>query len=405
MTLSSDRPAFRALERAWLRRAITRVEPVLWIEFAALAALASAFLFWQSHIRLASYAHDRGVPAATLRLAAQFGVLALIGASQAGARHLVRLRASAGSPPWLALPLPEAELGRHLAELSRLQARWLYVPAAAFLVAALGVLPPASIALLAVSLVAVFELATTAACAIALAGSAARTPRRAGSGPLASVLAHAARAGAARRLAPATWGRAHAAVALWRNDSRLAWRVPATRRRAATAALAAVLSWAAWRAPIDPRAAHLLAFALGLVAAATVAEWLIATIGADPADVLRGLPIGVGAAWGARMGWALLAASTLVIGHALAARAVEPGPLRFFLVSLGASSVAIATLGINYGTSLYPRVEQAQRILALSLGVSMAASLMVPLMGWIVLLTAVLHSSRRVARWRRAEER
>jgi hypothetical protein len=35
----------------------------------------------------------------------------------------------------------------------------------------------------------------------------------------------------------------------------------------------------------------------------------------------------------------------------------------------------------------------------------MAASLMVPLMGWIVLITAVLHSLRRVHRWTGAEER
>ncbi|MEO5617399.1 MAG: hypothetical protein ABIS67_06480, partial [Candidatus Eisenbacteria bacterium] len=72
---------------------------------------------------------------------------------------------------------------------------------------------------------------------------------------------------------------------------------------------------------------------------------------------------------------------------------------------VGLASLAITMLGVNYGISLYPRAEQAQRVLALSLGLSMAASLMVPLMGWIVLLTAVLHSSRRVARWSRAEER
>lgn len=407
MTASSAhfRSAFRALEHAWVRRAIARVEPVLWLEIGAIALLAGGFLFWRVHIGLASLAHDRGIAAAAGQLALLLGALVLGGAAQAGARHSVRLRASDESPPWLALPIPESALAAHLAAMSRIQARWIAAAAAAILVAAAGVLPATWIALLAVGFLATHELAGHAACALALRFVAATSARRVGLAPIVRVLADAARGGAVRRLPAARWRSMPAGVALWRNDLRLALRVRATRRRAFIAALAIAASFAAWRAPMDPRAAHLLAFALAMFAAATVAEWLIAAIGADPADVLRTLPLGLGAAWGARVAWAALAAIVLVVGHALAARAVEPAALRFFLVCVGFASLVIATLGVNYGVSLYPRAEQAQRVLALSLGLAIAASLMVPLMGWIVLLTALLHSLRRVARWSRAEVR
>jgi hypothetical protein len=195
-------------------------------------------------------------------------------------------------------------------------------------------------------------------------------------------------------------------VALAWNDVRLTRRAPAARRRALTALAAAALSLAAWRLPAPPALAHFAAFALSMVAAATFAEWLIAVIGTDPPDVLRALPVGLPSAWGARMAWAGLASLALVAGHALAARGVVAAEaLRFFLVWIGLASLAVTTLGVHYGLSLYPRADQAQRILSLTLGLAIAASLMVPLMGWIVLLTAVLHSLRRVPRWRNAEVR
>ena len=104
---SLHRPAFRVLERALLRRSLARIEPILWLEMAALAALASAFVFWQAHIRLASLAHDRGAAAAVRQLAARLALLVAIGAAQVGARHLVRLRGTGAAPPWLSLPIPD----------------------------------------------------------------------------------------------------------------------------------------------------------------------------------------------------------------------------------------------------------------------------------------------------------
>jgi len=60
-------------------------------------------------------------------------------------------------------------------------------------------------------------------------------------------------------------------------------------------------------------------------------------------------------------------------------------------------------LGVHYGITLYPRAEHAQRMLLLSLAIAMAASVMIPMLGWVLLLTAVLHSARRVPRWDRLE--
>jgi len=407
--VSSSLPsaAFRRLEVAWLRRAAARLEPALWVELIAIALLASAFLFWQAHVRLASFAHDRGPAAASLGLAVYLTLIALAGGAQAGARHWARLRERDGAPPWRALPIPDPLLSAHLVRLSSLQASWLVVPAAALLIAAAGVLPAPWLAALGAGFLAAGFLLTRFACALALSAAAWRSEGAEARlhGALARALSSASRGRTSRRLRAASWRRMRAWVALWRNDARLAWRVPEIRRRLFLATAAMALSWLAWRLPGAENAAHIVAFATSLFAAATVAEWLIAVIGADPADVLRHLPIGLGAAWGARIMWALLASGALLAGHALAAHSLPPPVLRFFLTWIALSSLAITTLGVNYGVSLYPRTQQAQRLLTLSLGLSMAASLMIPLMGWIVLLTAVLHSLRRVARWRSAEER
>jgi hypothetical protein len=66
--------------------------------------------------------------------------------------------------------------------------------------------------------------------------------------------------------------------------------------------------------------------------------------------------------------------------------------------------LGIAALGVNYGVTLFPRADVAQRLLGLSLGLAVAASIMIPLSGWVVLLFAVAHSARRLTQWPRLEE-
>ena len=97
-------------------------------------------------------------------------------------------------------------------------------------------------------------------------------------------------------------------------------------------------------------------------------------------------------------------AAALVLAHAASARPLAPEARLVFLVWTGGAALAIALLGANYGVTLFPRAEIAQRLYALSLGLAVAGSLMIPLMGWIVLLAGLIHSALRLPGWTRLEE-
>jgi hypothetical protein len=64
----------------------------------------------------------------------------------------------------------------------------------------------------------------------------------------------------------------------------------------------------------------------------------------------------------------------------------------------------VCILALNYGLTLFPRTDHALRMLAVTLGLSIAASLMIPLMGWVVLFAGLIHSTRRLPRWATLEE-
>jgi len=68
-------------------------------------------------------------------------------------------------------------------------------------------------------------------------------------------------------------------------------------------------------------------------------------------------------------------------------------------VLFAAAAFAIGLLALNYGVSLYPRGAEADRLFALTLAIALSASLMITLLGWLVLLAAIVHSARRVPRW------
>jgi len=133
-------------------------------------------------------------------------------------------------------------------------------------------------------------------------------------------------------------------------------------------------------------------------------EWLVSLSGVDPFQALRSLPVGVAPLWTARFALAIAATALLLSMHAIAATQLTPHALRLFLGWVGGGTLAIAALAVNYGVTLFPRADIAQRLLGLSLGLAVAASLMIPLLGWIVLLSAVLHSARRLPHWSRLEE-
>jgi hypothetical protein len=191
------------------------------------------------------------------------------------------------------------------------------------------------------------------------------------------------------------------------KDLRLSMRVPALGRSLVIAILFWALSIAAWWLPTGPTARAfgiLPPFVLALAGSAVFGEWLVSLAGSDPFATIRVLPVSVAALWCARFAVAACGALLLVSGHAVAARELSPHALRLFLAWIGLATLAIAALAVNYGVTLFPRADLAQRMLGLSLGLAIAGSLMIPLMGWLVLASAVIHSTRRLTRWSRLEE-
>src|SRR5207249_7767125 len=133
----------------------------------------------------------------------------------------------------------------------------------------------------------------------------------------------------------------------------------------------AVASALAWRLPLDPRLAPFLAFAGALAAAAAAAGWIAALPGSDPFAVLRALPVGVGTVWSARFASACAVTAGLLALHLAAHAGTDPAlhwtpALRFQLASTVAAAILIGTLGANYGVTLFPRSDHAQRMLSVT---------------------------------------
>jgi hypothetical protein len=163
-----------------------------------------------------------------------------------------------------------------------------------------------------------------------------------------------------------------------------------------------VLVWLVPAAP--PSLQRALAPMLALVAAGALADWLVTLSGSDPFSALRSLPLGVTPVWCSRFASALVFIVALLAAHAVAARGMSLDARIGMLAGMGVAVGAVAALGVNYGVTLFPRADVARRLLALSLGMAVAASLMIPLAGWVLLLTGLLHSARRLPRWCRLEE-
>lgn len=402
--LPSPPHAFRRLERDLTRRRLMQLDPRMRTELALLGLLIAGFLFWQVRVPLDGLVRARGATAGLGVVAVAWLVLAALGAALAGGEHGRRLRTGPHGPEWLALPLAPDALARHLAWESRSRLGWLAVPAAGVLAAAFGLVPWWWLAVMAVAFVGLLRAAGEVGCAIAARAVTGATEPRPGLHPIERVLAVAAPRQRRRRFTPARWRRTPAWLAIAGKDLRLTFRVGAMGRMAVVALAFGAASLLAWQIPGEPGLRHYIALALALIAAASLAEWLIVLAGSDPFATLRVLPVGVVTVWGARAVWGLAAAVLLIAGQAIAARELSPRALQLFLGWSGAATLAIAVLGVNYGVTLFPRTDVARRMLGLSLGLAMAASIMLPLSGWVILLTAVLHSARRLPRWARLEE-
>lgn len=395
-------PAFARLRRDLMRRRWQRIEPRVRVQLALIAALLGAFAFWQLRLRYADFAITRGARTAGTALLASLAALALAGGIGTSLRLQRRLHRVPQGPPWLALPAPKSELLRLQAWEAELPMRVLAVPALAAVVAAARIADPVAWFVGALTFpiawIGCCRAGTWVACALAARGVrdegqtlatlasawSVRSPRR---------TRERARAG--------TWRRAHPVLALLLKDLRLAVRARAPRATLIVAVVLGVASVAAWSAPTP--AVRGAAFAVALLAIAAFGEWLVTLGACDPFAILRALPVGVGPLWISRMLLASAAIVTLVGAHAFASGAAAPA-LRVSLAWLAIVGLAMLALAVNLQLTLFPRREPALRLFALMLGLGLVCSLMIPLLGWVVLLAAVLHSSRRLSRWWRLED-
>jgi hypothetical protein len=386
---------------------MAQLEIRLRFEFALLGMLVGGFVFWQVRAPLAGV-HDAAGPWAVMgALAAAWAVLAVVATVLVAARHVRRLRSGPPGPHWLALPIPPGRLARHLGSESAAVAWWLVVPALALWFAAFGLAPAVWLAALGAPFAGILVLASRAGVAVGERLALRGLPPAPGRCAVERVLAAAAVGARRRRLPPARWSRVPPWLALCSKDLRLTLRIPALGRSFLLGLLLWAFSIAAWRLPArasGDRLDYLLAFVFALVGSAVFAQWLVALAASDPFATLRSLPLGLPSVWSARFAWALPGVAALLTGHAALARGLSPQALHLFLGWVGVATFAIAALAVNYGITLFPRADLAHRMLGLSLALAVAGSLMIPLLGWVVLATAVFHSARRLPRWHRLED-
>jgi len=404
LTASSESfRSFHRLERALVRRRIEAIDPLLRLEVAALATLSAGFVFWQARIPLHAQVRDAGPIAFAVAAAVTWVFLGVLAAGLAGTGMARSLRAGPDGPPWLHLPIESQTIARHLEWNARGQAFPLLVPAAGFMVAGLDLVPWWWLPLIAATGIAVLFTGAALGSRLAVRFVAAGLPGT-HLPPLVRALAARGPVAARRGVPGARWRSGPPWLAIWRKDRRLLARASRARRMFPAAVGFAILSLFAWRLPADVHLERFAAFALALLAAAAFAEWLVEITGSDPFAVLRHLPVGLADVWSARALWVACGAVSLVAAHTLASLAVTGVANPVFLVWLFLATLCIGLLGVHYGITLFGRTEDATRMLALSLGLAVAGSIMIPMVGWLLLLTAVLHSTRRLHRWSRLED-
>jgi hypothetical protein len=397
----APREAFHRLERDLRRRRFEAVDPLLRVEVAALAVLGAGFVFWQARIPLHAQVRDAGPIAFVVAAAACWAFLAVVAALLAGGRMAAALRTTPAGPAWLHLPVAPDRIEAHLSWNAIGQTIPLAIAGGGLLAAGIGIVPAWWIPFVGAAGGLLIYGGARAGCWIAVRAVA---PPGDAAAPIERALAARRDRHAGGRLPAPRWRRTAPWRALLHKDLRWLLR-PSRARRVLPAALGlAVLSVIAWRLPVDMHAARFAAFALALLAAASLAEWLVELTTSDPFPILRSLPVGLADVWRARAFWVALFALALVVAHALAGAGNAAAANPVFLIWLLLAMLCIGLLGVHYGITLFPQGDIATRLLGLSLGLAVAVSIMLPMAGWLVLLTALLHSTRRLSRWWRIED-
>ena len=391
--------AFHALSARLLARRFAALGPRLWFVLAVLVLCVGAFTYWQVRVPLDGVTRHAGVMAATGRLALVLAGCALAGALLAASRQTAIAEHPPG-PEWLALPVPPAEVERHLAREARLPALAVFTPAAAAWLAGAGLLPAVHLAALALAFPVAWWLLTRAACFLAL-----RRAARA-SGPARALPASTRALVTARRPAPtARVARARFRTescwrALARLDRTVSLRAGSPRARLGLALLALVASIGVWfvshRDPLESRA---LSFAGFIMACAALGAWAAWRAAGDPAPAIRPLPIALGDAWRARA-----LPLFVMLGLTLALQACVALPLPAMaraglVITWLVPGLLVTLLGLHLGLSLPGNPGAAEQLFYGWLGVGVISSLAIPLFGWGMLIAAFVFTTRRVRRW------
>jgi len=390
--------AFRDLRRALARRRLQGAGARVRAVVLAIAAIVGAFTYWQVRVPLDGLRRGRGEAFAALALAGVLAALALA-ASVLAAERFAALRRRRPGPEWLALPVAPALAAGHLGADSRLPALAVLPPAAAALLAGVGLMPLAWLAGLAVAFALAWTLATRGAAALLVRTSRHARPAERALSPAAAWLCSEPRRSPDARVAPPAWRTGSPARALRRLDALASVRATPARSRLAVAGLFALAGLLVWFDGAEPLLRRAQAFACFLPAAASLGAWALRRACAEPADLHRPLPLSLRDAWRARALPLLLALLALGAANALAAAGLPAAARAALVPAWGLVGFAVAALGLHHGLTLVPRADAAENVYVAWLGTALTASVMLPLSGWVVLLGGLVHSALRLRRW------
>lgn len=390
--------AFRDLRRALARRRWQHAGARTRAVVLAIAAIVGAFAYWQVRVPLDGLRRARGEASATLALAGLLAVFALAAAALAAERFAALQRRRPG-PEWLALPATPALAAAHLAAEVRLPALAVLPPAAAAMLAGAGLLPPAWLAALAAAFALAWALATRGATALLVRTSRPARPAERALPAAAAWLCSEPRRRADPRVAPAVWRRGSPASALRRLDALASIRATPARSRLAVAGLCALAGTLVWFDGAEPLLRRAQAFACLLPASVALGAWALHRACAEPADLHRPLPLSLRDAWGARAFPVLGALLALAAANALVAAGLPAAARAALVPAWTIVGFAIAVLGLHYGLTLAPRADAAEAVYVAWLGTALTASVMLPLLGWVVVLGGLVHSALRLRRW------
>ena len=390
--------AFRALERRLLARRLAALDSRTRALALLLGLCVGGLTFWKVRVPLDGAVRLRGAASGAAWLSAVLAAFAALGGAIAAWRRATQ-RIKPPGPEWLALPIPPARVARHLLSEARWPAALVFVPALGAIFAAIGLLPPLWLALLAAAFAVLWLEATRAGAAWAWRAGLPHGAAEAKLPALTRALLTPAQAATARTLRAPAWRREPAWRAIARLDLAMSLRRSPARPRLAAALLLLAASALAWLAPAPPAVRRALAFAAFAPACAALGAWAIARTCSDPPAAIRSLPLSWRPLWRARATALLVVLGAVVLLQASLAAALSPGvPIAPVLLWLPAG-FALAVLGLQYGLALAPRAVLAENLYFAWLGAGLLSSWLIPFFGWGVLLAALVHSTMRLPRW------